>query len=94
MNAQAPEPVAEHESDETYLVRDRELLRMLGMPEKAGLEALRMLDNNPVSGFPKPQKMWGGRRWWPAVKAYFEAQNQRKMGVSTTQRAPHAKANS
>lgn len=53
-------------------VNDTELIERLGVPEKEAREALRMLDNDARSGFPKKQKLWGDRRYWPAIEAYFE----------------------
>jgi hypothetical protein len=47
----------------------------MGVPEKIGRAALQVLDANKTSGFPRKQKLWGDRRYWPAVKAYFERQN-------------------
>jgi hypothetical protein len=57
---------------ETLWITDAELIRRLGAPEKIAREALRALDA-AQSGFPKKQKLWGDRRYWPAVKAYFDA---------------------
>lgn len=67
-------PAAETiESEGTKLyVTDAELIRRLGVPEKTAREALRELDRDPRSGFPKKQKLWGDRRYWPAVRAYFD----------------------
>lgn len=59
-------------------VNDTELIERLGVPEKEAREALRMLDSDARSGFPKKQKLWGGRRYWPAIEAYFE----RTQGVN------------
>ena len=60
----------EREKDKLW-VKDSELIRRMGVPEPQAREALRMLDSKP-SGFPKKQKLWGDRRYWPAVKAYFD----------------------
>lgn len=51
-------------------VTDSELIRLLGAPEKVSRALLRDLDSKP-SGFPKKQKLWGDRRYMPAVMAYF-----------------------
>jgi hypothetical protein len=61
----------EREQDKLW-VTDAELIRRIGVPEKKAREALRMADTKP--GFPKKQKLWGDRRYWPAVKAYFDTQ--------------------
>jgi hypothetical protein len=52
-------------------VTDAELIRRMGVPEKTARETLRMLDSKP-SDFPKKQKLWGDRRYMPAVEAYFD----------------------
>jgi hypothetical protein len=66
-----PEPeTLEREKDRLWLT-DAELIRRMGVPEKKAREVLRMLDAKP-SGFPRKQKLYGDRRYWPAVKAYFD----------------------
>lgn len=57
---------------ETLFVTDAELIRRLGVPERDMRVAIRTLDHNPRSGFPQKQKLFGDRRYWPAVKAYFD----------------------
>lgn len=71
----------------TLWVTDAELIRRSGVPEKVAREAIRTLDRNPASGFPRKQKLWGDRRYWPAVKAYFERYNAGKMTAPPTRRA-------
>jgi hypothetical protein len=60
-------------------VTDAELIEKLQVPEKVSREALAMLDKDPKSGFPKKQRLWGDRRYWPAVRAYFDATNGLKI---------------
>lgn len=62
----------EAEKDKLWVL-DSELIRRMGVPEKVAREAIRMLDSQR-SGFPQKQKVWGDRRYWPAVKAYFDRQ--------------------
>lgn len=64
----APETL-EREKDKLW-VSDSEIIRRMGVPEKKAREAIRMLEEK--SGFPKKQKLWGDRRYWPAVRAYFD----------------------
>lgn len=64
--------IAETVDRDTLFITDAEVIRRMGVPEKIARDAIRMLDANPVSGFPKKQKLWGGRRYWPAVKAYLD----------------------
>lgn len=71
MSMPAPETI-EREGTKLY-VTDAELIRRLGVPEKTAREALAELDRDPRSGFPKKQKLWGDRRYWPAVRAYFDS---------------------
>lgn len=68
MSMPLPETI-EREKSKLW-VTDAELIRRMGVPEQQAREALRMLDAKP-SGFPKKQKLWGDRRYWPAVEAYF-----------------------
>ena len=56
----------------TLWVTDAELIRRSGVPEKEARRTLMMLDANLGSGFPKKDKHWGNRRYWPAVKAFWE----------------------
>ncbi len=73
MTAPAPETI-EKEKSKLY-VTDAELIRRLGVPEKHGRDALAALDHDKRSGFPARQKLWGDRRYWPAVQAYFDRIN-------------------
>jgi len=73
MTQPAPETI-ERERDKLY-VTDAELVRRLGVPEKIARDAIAMLDRDARSGFPRPQQLWGNRRYWPAVKAYFDRTN-------------------
>jgi hypothetical protein len=57
-------------TDETLWVTDAELIRRIGVPEKKARETLRVLEGK--RGFPQKVKLWGDRRYWPAVKAYFD----------------------
>lgn len=68
-------------------VTDAELIERLGVPEKIGYEALRMLDSNPVSGFPKKDEFWGGRRYWPAVRAFLDSTQAANVGAFLKRRS-------
>jgi hypothetical protein len=72
-------------------VTDAELIRRLGVPEKTARETLRMLDAKP-SGFPKKEKLWGDRRYWPAVKAYFDKLHGVKVDAQQPQRGARYEA--
>jgi len=63
---------------DTLYVTDEELIRRMGVPKKEAREAIEMLDRNPHSGFPQKQKLFGGRRYWPALQAYFDRLNKVK----------------
>jgi hypothetical protein len=56
---------------EKLWVTDAELIRRMGVPEKIARVQLRELDRK-ACGFPRKQKSWGDRRYWPAVEAYFD----------------------
>jgi len=57
---------------ETLWIKDAEMIRRLGVPEKVMRSVIRELDRR-ASGFPRKQKLYGDRRYWPAVKAYFDS---------------------
>lgn len=60
----------ESREQDTLWVTDAELIRRIGVPEKKAREAIRMLER--MAGFPKKEKLWGDRRYWPAVKGYMD----------------------
>lgn len=76
----------EPEGRDTLYITDEELIRRLGVPRKAARAALHMFDRDLTKGFPQKQKLFGNRRYWPAVKAYFERINGVKLDASTTRR--------
>ncbi len=68
MSTPAPETL-EREQDKLW-VSDAELIRRIGVPEKKAREAIRMLEAK--ANFPKKEKLFGNRRYWPAVKGYMD----------------------
>jgi len=56
----------------TPWVTDAEMIRRLGVPDKIARAALHALDRDKASGFPQKKALWGNRRYWPAVVAYFD----------------------
>lgn len=62
-------------SEHTLFVTDAELIRRLGVPTRTGRDALKLLDGDEASGFPAKQPLWGDRRYWPAVKLWFDRLN-------------------
>lgn len=81
MTAPATETM-EREKEKLYLT-DAELIRRMGVPEKIGRAMLSAYDRNPAKGFPRKQELFGGRRYWPAVKAFLDAANGLKVEVPT-----------
>lgn len=71
MTAPAPETL-EREKDKYYLT-DAELIRRLGVPEKVLRPMLPGLESK--YGFPKKSPLFGGRRYWPAVKKWLDKHN-------------------
>ena len=68
----SPHPATlDREKDKLY-VTDAELIRRLGVPEKVARQAIEMLDRDRRSGFPPKQKLWGNRRFMPAIMAWLE----------------------
>lgn len=53
-------------------VTDAELIRLMGTPVKMTKAILEVLDREKKHGFPPKLKTWGGRRYWPAVKAFLD----------------------
>lgn len=78
----------DQDSRDTLYITDAELIRRLGVPVKAARAALHMLDRDLSKGFPQKQKLFGNRRYWPQVKAYFDRMNGIKLDASPTRRQP------
>lgn len=59
--------------DNCCFVTDAEIIRRLMLPEKIGRRMLRELDRNLPNRtrFPQKDPLSGDRRFWPAVKKYF-----------------------
>ena len=57
---------------ETLYVTDAELIRRIGVPEKIARSVIKQLDAKQANTFPQKSKLWGNRRYWPAVKAYLD----------------------
>jgi hypothetical protein len=70
----APGPVTVDREKDKLFVTDAELIRRLGVPEKAARAAIYMLDRKGDSVFPPKLALWGDRRYWPAVRAWFDRQ--------------------
>lgn len=68
MTAPAPQTL-DREHDKRY-VTDAEMIRRMGVPEKLGREMLKVLAKD--KSFPK-YGIFGKRRYWPAVDAWFLA---------------------
>jgi hypothetical protein len=77
----------EREKDKLYLL-DSELIRRLGVPEKTLRPILPTLESK--FGFPPKQPLFGGRRYWPAVKAWLDKHNGLTVGVPKTARRDHS----
>jgi hypothetical protein len=78
MTAPSPETI-EREKDKLY-VTDAELIRRLGVPADVARPVLAELEAK--NGFPRKQKLWGNRRYWPAVRAYLDRMNGLNVGGS------------
>ncbi|MGJ5120978.1 winged helix-turn-helix domain-containing protein [Bradyrhizobium oligotrophicum] len=59
-------------AEPTLFVTDAEMIRRLGVPEKVARAAIRALDLDRGSGFPQKQRLWGDRRYWPAVQQWCD----------------------
>ncbi len=69
-----PAPATLEREKEKLYVTDAELIRRMGVPEKQARIILRELATKHPA-FPKPQALFGGRRYYPAVRAYFDKMN-------------------
>ena len=87
------QPAAEtldREKDKLYLT-DAELIRRLGVPDRTLRPILPSLETK--YGFPPKQPLFGGRRDWPAVKAWLDKHNGLMVDPSnlTTHRERHVR---
>ena len=71
MSMPAPETL-DREKDKLYLT-DAEMIRRLGVPDKVMRSMLPGLESK--FAFPKKQPLFGGRSYWPAVKAWLDKHN-------------------
>ncbi len=71
MSMPSPEKL-EREKEKLYLL-DAELFRRIGVPAATMKTLLPGLESK--MGFPKKQALFGGRRYWPAVKAWLDKHN-------------------
>lgn len=62
----------DREQDKLYLT-DAELIRRLGVPERAMRPMLPGLEAK--YGFPRKNPFFGDRRYWPAVRAWLDKHN-------------------
>lgn len=76
-------PTLEREKDKLY-VTDAELIRKLGVPEKGFRDVLVALESKYA--FPKKSPLFGGRRYWPAVKAWLDKHNGISMDAPNGRR--------
>lgn len=72
---------------EKWFATDDELPYLLGVPERVVRAALTELDalDGRRTGFPQKQKLWGDRRYVPAVRAYFDKHYGGKLDASQPQ---------
>jgi hypothetical protein len=84
-----PEAEPQETRRDTLWVTDAELIRRMGVPEKIARAALREFDARR-SGFPQKQALFGGRRYWPAVRAYLDRYYGLNIPASP-QRSSHAR---
>jgi hypothetical protein len=79
------------ESDAPLWVTDADLIRRMGAPEKIARQVIRAFDANPGLGFPQKSKLWGNRRYWPAVRAYLDRTNGLNVPASPLGRQGNAR---
>lgn len=76
-----PSPEAIERKKDTLFVTDAEICRRLGLSEKLARPTILFLEDK--HNFPRKHKLWGNRRYWPAVKEYLD-----RMGGLTMPEAP------
>lgn len=82
----APDIDADEDASRKGLwVTDAEIIRRMGVSEKVGYTAIHNLEKTGL-GFPEKHRVWGKRRYWPAVKDFFDAQYGLKSRPSTNRR--------
>jgi hypothetical protein len=78
-------------TQKTLWVTDAELIRRMGVPEKIARQAIRMLDADRTRRFPQKSKLWGNRRYWPAVKAWLDSTNSLTLDASQPRRQTYVR---
>lgn len=75
------------EPEVTLYITDAEVIRRMGVPEKVARVALHELDRDPRrTGFPQKDRLFGNRRYWPAVRAWLDRHNRIKLEPSKPRR--------
>jgi hypothetical protein len=64
---------------DTEWVTDAELIRRSGVPERTMRANLAIWDSSPNFGFPPKIKLYGDRRHWPSVQAFFRRAAEAKI---------------
>ncbi len=80
MSLPSPETL-EREKEKLYLT-DAELIRRLGVPDKIIRPMLPALESK--FGFPEKSALFGGRRYWPAVKKWLDKHEGLNVGLPET----------
>ena len=71
---------------ESLYVSADELVRLIGVDEETLGAAIRLLERNPKSGFPQKDPLFGDKRYWPKVKAWFEEYNRANVAAPPLRR--------
>lgn len=70
----AADDIAERRSADPLYLSDAEIARRVGVGEDTWRSAVRALERERA-GFPPRDRLFGGKRYWPAVKAALDAHN-------------------
>lgn len=71
---------APNDNREQLFVTDEEIVRRMGCPQRLGWALIHEFENRHPT-FPRKQELFGDRRYWPAVKAWFDARNGLTMSA-------------
>jgi hypothetical protein len=64
---------------ETEWVTDEELIALSGVPARIMWTNIKIWERSPAFGFPPKVPLYGDRRHWPSVKAFFQRDAEAKM---------------
>jgi hypothetical protein len=71
-----PKPERAERNGDGLYVTEKEMARRIGVDWPTLRPTIEAMDSNPKSGFPKKDKLFGNRRYWPAVHVWLDQYNR------------------